>query len=135
MVFDPLEGLIDINDPDRIKMLPMGWRPKPVGRAEASKIVVSTKEDALKIFNMTGKEGKNKNKKVRIVKDKKTLDETWKTLTKNATKIEPKVDSYGEKIERMQLDDGTILQYRLKSKSIGETIEIGKKKIHIEHTE
>ena len=135
MVFDPLEGLIDINDPDRIKMLPMGWRPKPVGRAEASKIAVSTKEDAIKIFNTTGKEGDSW--RVKVVKDKKTLDDTWNTLTKDAKEIGSKVDTYGKEIKRMQFEDGTVLQYRLKSKSGGETIEIvvkGEKprKIHIE---
>ena len=135
MVFDPLEGLIDINDPDRIKTFPMGWRPKPVGRAEASKITLPTKEDAIKIFNTTGKEGDSW--RVKVVKDKKTLDDTWNTLTKDAKEIGSKVDTYGKEIKRMQFEDGTVLQYRLKSKSGGETIEIvvkGEKprKIHIE---
>jgi len=84
---------------------------------------------------MTGKEGDSW--RVKVVKDKKTLDDTWNTLTKDAKEIGSKVDTYGKEIKRMQFEDGTVLQYRLKSKSGGETIEIvvkGEKprKIHIE---
>ena len=117
MVFDPLEGLIDINDPDRIKALPMGWRPKPVGRAEASKITLPTKEDAIK----TGKEGGGFDARVAGVNEAKSIVRIGKEVAnkgQSSPNIIEKIIQRGEikpgdhKVMVSKLDDGTIIIMR-----------------------
>ena len=70
---------------------------------------------------------------IRLVGSKKELDELWRKLTKNATKIEEKVIAItnkktrvttNEQLIRYHLDDGTQIIYRTGSRSGGETINI-----------
>ena len=79
------------------------------------------------------------NERVKLVKSKKELDELWERLTKNAKELEPEIDKrHGKPIYKRQLDDGTNINYRVDSKTGGETIDINSRnpktniKIHID---
>ena len=79
------------------------------------------------------------NERVKLVKSKKELDELWERLTKNAKELESGIDKrHGKPIYRRQLDDGTNINYRVDSKTGGETIDINNRnpklniKIHID---
>ena len=63
----------------------------------------------------------------------------WEKLTKNAKELEAQIDKrHGKPIYRRQLDDGTNINYRVDSKTGGETIDINSRnpkvnvKIHID---
>lgn len=65
------------------------------------------------------------NPRIRLVKSKKELNKLWERLTKNARELEPKTDKrHGRSIYKRILDDGTQINYRVDSRSGGETIDI-----------
>lgn len=90
--------------------------------------------DFEKVFNRKGNDTG-----IRLVKNIKELNELWQRLTKNAKELVPETDKrHGKPIYRRQLDDGTNINYRVDSKTRGETIDINSRnpkvniKIHID---
>ncbi len=101
-----------------------------------------TREEVLEVVGRLPKGLKSNgeiNERIYLVKSKKELDELWEKLTKNAKELEAQIDKrHGKPIYRRQLDDGTNINYRVDSKTGGETIDINSRnpkvnvKIHID---
>lgn len=110
------------------------------GVAELSRSL--TREEVLEVVGRLPKGLKSNgeiNERIYLVKSKKELDELWEKLTKNAKELEAQIDKrHGKPIYRRQLDDGTNINYRVDSKTGGETIDINSRnpkvnvKIHID---
>lgn len=92
-------------------------KSKPLGRVEVLGIV----EELPIGLKSNGEE----NPRVRLVKSKKELDELWERLTKNAKELPDDIDTrHGKPIYKRILDDETQINYRVGSRSGGETIDI-----------
>lgn len=96
-----------------------------------------TRQEVLEVVDRLPRNPKEFRRK--LVNSKKELDELWEKLTKNAKELEPEIDKrHGKPIYKRQLDDGTNINYRVDSKTGGETIDINSRnpktniKIHID---
>ncbi|MCX2683888.1 hypothetical protein OQH60_08470, partial [Campylobacter sp. MIT 21-1685] len=107
---------------------------KELGRSLTTEEVLGIVNKLEKVINR-----KDKDTGIRLVKSKKELDELWGRLTKNAKELKDGTDKrHGKPIYKRQLDDGTNINYRVDSKTRGETIDVNSRnpkvnvKIHID---